>query len=140
MWDWDNNKYYYSFKMVQVIAGNYTKIYQGIGNITNPFNIAEYKADFDTALNRLGRGHWDGNILDGYDEVIREFGYFTRYRGYGKLQICIIADIYGATDRELERRGIWNPDKLKPMAYGYLVSVLNGGTLIHERKPSKSMV
>ncbi len=45
----------------------------------------EYKADFDRALNALGKGEWDGKT---------ENHKWGEYRGFGRLQRLVIGDIY----------------------------------------------
>ena len=79
---WVNNQYFYSTKMLKVIAESYATIYDGFSPregrlIMNPQAITEYKADFDIALKNIGKGIWTGNI-DGRS--------FKDFRHYGRLQ------------------------------------------------------
>ena len=115
---WQGDTFVYTKKILRVIADNYCSIYEGLpsgeGSITNPYAIAEYKSDFDRALNSIGRGHWDGEL--------REYKY---YKGFGKLQIMVIADILGVPDSEL-----WRYDDIprwRGYAYYRMASFLNGG-------------
>ena len=84
---WRGDTYVYNSHILQVIANAYDDIYEGIDNnshtITNPISIAEYKADFDIALSSIGPRQWQG---------ITSF-YLSNYKGFGRLQRVIIADI-----------------------------------------------
>jgi len=136
---WQGDKYYYTAGMLRRIASSYDKIYDGISgiigdDITDEFSIAEYKADFDMALNAIGKGRWTSNI----DEVE-----FNDYKGFGKLQLVVIADIYNIPDNELEARGFYNISQMKGTAYHLMADRLNGvphhGTRT-QFKPSPSAV
>ena len=85
---WVGDTYFYSMKTLKVIAENYKTIYDGLPlyyEVHNPFKLAEYKADFDRALSAIGRGKWTG--INGSK--------ISNYRGFGKLQKVVIADIIG---------------------------------------------
>lgn len=106
---WVDKEFFYTKRLLRSIAENYHSIYQGFRvslsrDETNPWRIAEYKADFDMALNSIGRGHWDGELKD------------IRY--FGQLQRVIIFDI--------TQEGIDNP-RLKSYAYFLMCKFLNGG-------------
>ncbi len=82
---WKGNEFLYSVKILKAIAENYFTLYDGVsfreGNLlTDPLSIAEYKADFDNALNALGKGHWDGE-------------YPSRVNHFSDLQHVILIDI-----------------------------------------------
>ena len=119
---WQGETYYYSVKILRVIAENYTSIYDGLelrpGHlITNPWALAEFRADFDVALQSIGKGKWTGNI-DGRK--------FKDYHYYGRLQRIVIADIFGVTDSELEGLGFYSIPRLRGYAYYLMVCSLNG--------------
>lgn len=119
---WQDNEYVYSKGMLKRIAYSYQHIYQGIGGLNNDIvdwrSIAEYKADFDRALNGIGRGHWTGNI----DELT-----FRDFKSFGRLQRIVIADIYGIADGELEQDGLYRIQNLRSIAYGRMLQILNDG-------------
>lgn len=119
---WRDDRYYYSTKTLKTIAERYTSIYSGLelregSLITNPFLIAEYKADFDIALGSIGRGKWKGKVDD------CSFGYF---RHFGRLQQIIIADIFGILDNELAKLCFENIPQLRGYAYFLMKCYLNG--------------
>jgi len=85
---WVDDVYFYSVKTLKVIAENYKTIYDGLPlyyEVYNPFKLAEFKADFDRALSAIGRGKWTG--IKGSK--------ISNYRGFGRLQKVVIADIIG---------------------------------------------
>ncbi len=119
--------YSYSIRMLKDIANSYGHIYQGIEiywhskkaniyryTVTDPRQIAEFRADFDTALKNIGRGNWNGEL--------KEFKY---YRHYGRLQQIIIAGIIGIDDDELTR--FYDIPRLQGYAYYLMCRYLNGG-------------
>lgn len=118
---WQNEKYIYSSGLLQRIAWCYESIYDGIpilsSEITDPFSVAEFKADFDIALNAIGRGEWHGDIED------KEFGDFG---GFGKLQRLVVADILRVSDNELEVRGFYQIPQGRGRAYKWMANFLNG--------------
>jgi hypothetical protein len=118
---WEGNEYVYTKGMLKRIALSYQHIYQGIeglsSDITNDLEIAEYKADFDRALNEIGRGEWTGEI---------DYLTFRDFKYFGRLQRMVIADIYGMTEPELKRLGFINISKRRNYAYTLMVKVLNG--------------
>ena len=85
---WVDDVYFYSVKTLKIIAWSYKTIYEGLPlyyEVHNPFKLAEFKADFDRALSAIGRGKWTG--INGFK--------ISNYRGFGKLQKVVIADIIG---------------------------------------------
>ena len=99
-------------------------LYEGLsfraGNtITDWRSLAEYKADFDMALDAVGFGKWRG--ID-----VVEFKY---YRHFGKYQRAVIADILEVSDKELTRLGFYDIFKLKHIAYSKMCRYLNEGVI-----------
>jgi len=122
---WD--KYYYSIGTLRDICASYSHIYQGIEfyrngfyryTDTDPWSIAEYKADFDIALQNIGKGKWAGEI---------EGRKFRDFRYFGRLQQIIIAIIMGVNDCELEGLGFYGISRLRGYAYYLMRSFLNNG-------------
>ena len=116
------NPYFYSVGTLKDIAACYSqegiefhrhKIYRYTD--LDPWSVAEYRADFDRALNGIGRGHWDGTIHE-----------FKFYRHFGRLQQIIIADIVGITDNELTGLGFYQIPQLRGRAYKWMANYLNG--------------
>jgi len=113
-WINDYTEFYYSRRLLQTIAGNYETLYsEGLPVsesrvITDPNSIAEYKADFDLALSKIGRGQWQG--------------YLEKLRPFGKFQRLIISDIYGIP------MTINYAPQLLGRAYGAMARVLNCNT------------
>ena len=119
---WQDETYFYSVKILRVIAENYTSVYDGLefrpGHlITNPWALAEFRADFDVALQSIGKGRWTGNI-NGHK--------FKDYYHYGRLQRIVIADIFGMSDYALEGLGFYDIPRLRGYAYYLMCCVLNG--------------
>jgi len=109
---WQNNEYVYSKGMLKRIAYSYKSIYtDGIdglsGVITNPWVIVEYKADFDCALDAIGRGFWAGYTDD------------IDYRSFGRWQRIVMGDIEGDMGR-ME----YDP-QTRGRAYGAMARFLN---------------
>ena len=111
---WYNDIFYYKIGTLKAIARNYEDLYSDAPN-GGLFEVAEFKADFDRALSLIGRGHWTGEV--------RNFGY---YKGFGKAQRVVIADILGLFDNELKAWGFYEVRKLRHKAYRNMVIVLNG--------------
>lgn len=86
--------------------------------VGEPLSVMEFKADYDLALQSIGRGHWVG--LTSLD-----FGY---YKQYGKQQQTVIADILGMSDYELQGRGFYQIDQLRGSAYSRMLAFLNNLT------------
>ena len=80
-------------------------------------SIAEYKADFDTALKGIGRGKLTENINGST---------FKDFRHYGRLQQIIIAVILGKTDYELEESGFYSVPRLRGYSFYLMKMFLNG--------------
>lgn len=118
---WKDDTFYYSVKVLKTIAENYTSLYEGLefrsGQlIVNPWALAEYKADFDMAMQSIGHGKWTGN-LDTHK--------FKDYHYYSRLQQIVIADIFGIKDWELESLGFYSIPSLRGYAYYLMVKHLN---------------
>jgi hypothetical protein len=129
---WINEtEFYYSSKLLRQIAESYHHIYEGIvikswnetidGQtigcercISNPWEIAECKADFDKALSAIGRGKWQGIASEK----------LSNYKGFGRLQRIVIADIVGIDDYEL--KGFYDIPRLRGYAYSQMARFLNG--------------
>ena len=58
---WHDDKFYYTSGLLRAIAENYTVLYDGLprwyGELMNPWELAEYKADFDQARSSLNRNY-----------------------------------------------------------------------------------
>lgn len=119
---WIKNEYIYTKKLLKAIAGNYQLIYEGLPlswktEIYNPWSIAEYKADFDIALDSIGRGYWAGE-LNGSN--------LADYKRFGYLQRIVIADILGKSNKELSGLGFYQISQLRGRAYRWMANRLNG--------------
>ncbi len=119
---WKGNRFYYSSNILRVISQNYLELYDGLSFrennlLTNPNELAEYKADFDNSLRSLGRGNWSG-------QVDREF---KQYTNYNKLQRIVIADIMSIPDEELTRMRFNDIMGIREYAYYRMKKFLNGG-------------
>jgi len=115
---WINDTYYYTKRTLQAIAETYDSIYWDgllLGNYHIDYlkSIAEYKADFDRALDFIGRGYWRGTTKS------------KHYRQFGKLQRLIIGDILGKEDWELGGWGLYDVSKLRGIAYFRMLEYLN---------------
>ena len=115
-WNIDKLHYTYTVGTLKAIAFCYTDIYLiGFHRTMNPYGIAEYKADFDMALDSIGKGHWQ----DLYSI------FFRSYRYYGKAQQVVIADVLGITDWELQAYGFYQIPQLRGKAYKWMADFLN---------------
>ncbi|GAH86163.1 unnamed protein product [marine sediment metagenome] len=129
---WKNDRYIYSKGILQRIAWCYVSVYDGIPalnyEITNLYSIAEFKADFDLSLNAIGRGNWLGVLRteDGKGVEI-EWLEFKDFRGFGRLQKLVIADILGVSDNELEVGGFRDVARLRGYAYYLMKHFLDTG-------------
>ncbi len=112
---WKDNQYIYSTRTLRGIAHGYKYIYSQM-RLSGNLDLLESKADFDMALNAIGKGHWTGEI-----------GEFKAYRYFGRLQRIIIAEILGVTDYELAGVGFWDIPRLRGYAYYLMAKKLNGG-------------
>ena len=113
-------QYRYTSDALRTIARYYGHIYDGLpvnGLTLNPWSLAEFKADFDLALRRIGRGRWTGN---------NESCDFRHYRSYGRLQRVIIADILGVPWQEMLRLGFTRLAWVRSFGYGLMARHLNG--------------
>lgn len=123
---WKEGQYYYSIKGLRAIASGYRNIYEGLSFregalITNPWLLVEFKVDFDRALGEIGKGDWDGKIME-----------FKYYRNFGKFQRIVIADILEIDDGELTRLGFYDINRLKGYSYYLMANYLNGGINVTE--------
>jgi len=85
-------------------------------DITAPDSLVEYKADFDTALNELGRGKWCG--LQSHD--------FSDYKDFGQYQRAIIASILDIGDYKLKALGLPRSRQYRQEAFIEMARFLNG--------------
>lgn len=125
---WKNDRYYYSKGFLRAIASSYHSIYEsGLATryrtITNPWLIAEHKADFDLALEHLG--HSKSKAL----KLVLTSSRFQDYNRYSRLQQIVIADIIGYADVDLMKRGFYDIPRLRAYAYSLMVRFLNEGIL-----------
>ena len=127
-WKGSNLEYFeYTPQQMRDIAACYGSLYEDgleftqrsglFSLVNNPYSVVEFKADFDTALDNLGRGHWDGRI-DG--NAFQNYGYF------GTLQRVVIAQICGYEDWELEEFGFYQVPQLLGRAYSWMAKQANG--------------
>ncbi len=97
-------KYYYTVRLLRYLADNWDNLYQdGIEfneehATYNPFEIAEFRADFDIALRYLGK----------------------------RMRKVIEADRQGIPDNDLEQRGYWDLKQFRRSAYHRMKLYLNG--------------
>lgn len=140
-WINDFTVYEYTSSFLRKIAISYDHIRQGIVTYTwvegdtsyerrimNPWEIAEYEADFENALSAIGRGYWNG--VTGLKT--------SDYRDFGRLQKVVIADILlpgelhghnissSLADSELEGLGFYRIPQVRGYAYHLMSSRLNG--------------
>ncbi len=117
---WRGNSYFYTIGILKAVASVYETVYDGLiiaeYRVGNPWSIAEFKADFDVALNAIGRGEWRG--LTSYD--------FNAYKGFSRRQRVVIAWILDITDYELMGRGFTEVRMLRHRAFKDMVRFLNG--------------
>jgi len=106
---WYKDKWFYSIGSLKAIAEWYSGVYDY--PVTN--SIIELKADFDRALDSIGRGEWNG----------LESSKFTSYKYFSKRQRVVIADILGIYD--LEPYGFYDVRVLRHRAYKSMTEVLN---------------
>lgn len=111
---WVNDTYYYSKGILKAIARNYERLYAD-GESHQLLSIAESKADFDRALDLIGKGHWMGLVGN----------HFGDYRPFGRRQRIIIADILDISDYKLQAWGFPDPRTLRSRAYRDMLDVLN---------------
>ena len=125
---WIKDEFYYTVGTLKAVADwydtvnsydAYSNIYEvmmiGDHQIVNQWSLMEFKADFDIALDSIGRGEWDG--LTSSD--------FGDYKQLGKQQRVVIADIIGVPDYQLESWGFYDIPQLRGNAYGRMLSFLN---------------
>ena len=117
---WVNDTYYYTRGVVSAIVEWYCLLYDrqliiGPYQITHLFTLVEFKADFDIALDSIGRGDWRG-VVDPN---------FKAYKYFGKEQQVVIAGILGIGDNELTARGFYQIPQLRGKAYSRILDALN---------------
>ena len=106
--------------LLKVIAGEEPsyqeclEIFQWQSDITDDFAIAEYKADYDMALDYIGRGDWFGELTEWRD-----------YKYYGRLQKIIIAQMLSLGEGFLESQGFTDVPRLRGTAYSRMMEYLN---------------
>ena len=116
-----NRVWFAVYLLLKVIAGEEPgykeclEIFGWSNDITDPFLIAEYKADFDRALNEIGRGDWDGS----------EPTDFWEYKYFGRFQRMVIAQTLGMSEGQLEALGFDDIKKLMGLAYFRMLENLN---------------
>jgi len=104
-----------------------TNFLYGDSDITNPSSIVDYKADFDKALNAIGRGKWDGIFPAKPEEKREEYiKYFKKYRNFGQLQRVVIAQMLHIRDHKLLAFGIKDAWKYRYEAFRAMANYLNG--------------
>jgi hypothetical protein len=124
---WKGLDYHYSKMVLKAIAAFYGQdtIYTVLDRIVarDPCSVTEYKADFDRALNQIGRCKDWGN-QDIEDVKWKEC------RKYGIWQQLVIADCIGATDEDVRRMRLPEDQipKLTGQAYGAMARFLNGNS------------
>ena len=117
---WINDVFYYSAGNLKGIAEHYESLYTN-ASLAVLYYVAESKADFDRALDNIGRGNWRG----------LENSNFGAYKYFGKQQQMIIAVILGITDNKgrgdyiLERYGFYEIPQLRGNAYHNLGVFIN---------------
>ena len=90
---WQGDTYFYNVKILETIARGYKELREicllsGYGFPGIP-QVVLTKADFDLALNSIGKGKWNGKIAK-----------FKSYDNFGVQQRVIIADILHVSDYE----------------------------------------
>lgn len=101
---WREGYYYYTVRLLRYIADNWNSLYtDGIEfseerATTNPFDIAEFRADFDISLHSLSK----------------------------RQRKVIEADRDGVSDNVLEQRGYWEIKKFRRQGYHLMKLYLNG--------------
>jgi len=117
---WNNDIYYYTQGIVNAIVEWYCLLYDrqmiiGTYQITHLFTLVEFKADFDIALDSIGRGEWRGLTSHRFND----------YRQFGRMQRVIIASILGIKDYELRAFGFNDAKQLRYEARKRMLGILN---------------
>lgn len=119
-----DTQYKYTPGILKAIASYYWSLYSGglvinpwKAELTNDWVIAEYKADFDVALNAIGRGYWTGTK---HIQKARDL------RAFGRLQRAVIADICQLPDSQLVQTGCYQITQMRGRAYSWMANYLNG--------------
>ena len=119
---WVNDKFLYSSKLLQVIAKNYLSLYAGLPRplgkeeIMNCWDLAEFKADFEMALNAIGGGKWHDGITA-----------LTECRNFSYTQLVVVADMLGIDKLPIGAVYPGDIDKITKIAYAGMRRFLNGG-------------
>jgi len=70
---WVNDKFYYTNGTLRAIAGGYDTVSEvlmiGDYQIVNPYALVEFKADFDMALDSIGKTEWDSLTSTDYNRM-----------------------------------------------------------------------
>ena len=101
---WRKGRYFYKVGLLRYLADNWDNLYidgvdMGEHTRTNPIEIAEWRADFEFALNKIGR----------------------------RARTAIKEYIKGTEDYVMEMRGYYEPRKLRNKGYHNMKILLNGG-------------
>ncbi len=119
-----DTQYKYTAGILKAVASYYWSLYSGGLSVspwkvelTNDWVVAEYKADFDVALNAIGRGRWKGTVRV---QKAREL------RAFGRLQRVVIADICQLPDTQLVQTGCYQITQMRGRAYSWMTNYLNG--------------
>ncbi len=112
---WVGNKFRYSPTKLKKFASGYAGIHYDM-RFARWGELAEIKADFDCALDGIGRGKWGGTLRK-----------FKTYRNFGDYQRIVIADILGKTDTELTKMRYDDIIGLRKTAYRMMCQFLNKG-------------
>ena len=119
---WVNDNFLYSSKLLQVIAKNYLSLYEGLPRplgkeeIMNCWDLAEFKSDFEMALNAIGMGKWSDGITN-----IKEC------RNFSYTQLVVVADMLGIDNFPIRVVHPEDINKIKKIAYADMRRFLNGG-------------
>jgi len=111
---WINDVFYYSVGNLKGIAEHYESLYTN-AHLAVLYSVAESKADFDRALDNIGRGKWRGLAN-------HKFG---AYKYYGRQQQVIIAEILNISDRKLEGYGFYEIPQMRGNAWRRMADFLN---------------
>ncbi len=113
---WVGNKFRYSPAKLKKFASGYSGIDYDL-RFNRWGELVEIKADFDQALDGIGRGDWASSTS----------GDFKAYRNFSDYQRIVIADILGKTDAELTKMRYDDIIGLRKMAYRMMCQFLNKG-------------
>ncbi len=107
----DGITYRYTVWGLSKLAANYTELMRAHAGT----ELIHAKADFDRAINHLGKAHWRG---DGKDDI----------KTFGNLQKVIIAQVIGMSDIELwDRFQLGDIQSWRTLSYRKMATFLNTG-------------